>query len=243
MLAAYAAQLDASAKFTGGTISYVDSSSMAVISGILNMEQRDIDGDQNPELLVISVSSGTLQFEVYKVMNGNVGQVVCKSADLGFGIPVEGITYGGSQECFIKDNGDIGIASYYSGMVGEYGKPEVRLSIALYRVNSDTTVNQIGNVALVDGTQFYLNGNTPQDGGKEYFISQLVTMGLDGSWVSESADILAGMDLINNPMQDTAGVPNPVNPGLSLKETGVQDLAVINVGMQPGSSSMDFSVN
>lgn len=54
--------------------------------------------------------------------------------------------------------------------------------------------------------------------------------------------MLAGMDLLNNPMQDTAGVPNPINTGLSAKETGVQDLAVINVGMQPGSSSMDFSV-
>ena len=67
-------------------------------------------------------------------------------------------------------------------------------------------------------------------------------MGLSGSWVAESADMLAGMDLLHNPMQDTAGVPNPINTGLSAKETGVQDLAVINVGMQPGSSSMDFSV-
>ena len=197
------------------------------------------------ELLVISISGGKLQFELYRAENGEAQQIASESADPGFGDPVEGITYSGTQECFVKDNGtsvDIGIAGYYSGMSGENAMPEARLAITLYTVNSDGTVSQTGNAALVNGTQLYLNGTTPQEGGKDAFISEISKMGLSGSWVAESADMLAGMDLLNNPMQDTAGVPNPINTGLSAKETGVQDLAVINVGMQPGSSSMDFSV-
>ena len=244
ILAAYAAQMETS-KYAGGTIEYTDSSSIDSVNGILATEQRDFDGDQRPELLVISVSGGKLEIQLYRAENGEAQQIAYETAEQGFGDPVEGITYSGSQECFIKDNGtstDIGIVGYYSGMTGESGTLEVRLSVAMYKVNSDGTLNMAGNAALVNGTQLYLNGMTPQDGGKDAFIGELSNMGLNGSWVSESADILASMDLNNNPMQDTAGVPNPVNEGLSLKETGIQDLTVINAGMQPGSSSMDFSV-
>lgn len=244
ILAAYAAQMETS-KYVGGTIEYTDSSSIDSVNGILATEQRDFDGDQRPELLVISVSGGKLEIQLYRAENGEAQQIAYETAEQGFGDPVEGITYSGSQECFIKDNGtstDIGIVGYYSGMTGESGTLEVRLSVAMYKVNSDGTLNMAGNAALVNGTQLYLNGMTPQDGGKDAFIGELSNMGLNGSWVSESADIMASMDLNNNPMQDTAGVPNPVNEGLSLKETGIQDLTVINAGMQPGSSSMDFSV-
>ena len=244
VLAAYVAQVEIS-KYTGGSISYTDSTSMASVNGVLATDQRDFNSDGRPELLVISISGGKLQFELYRAENGEAQQIASESADPGFGDPVEGITYSGTQECFVKDNGtsvDIGIAGYYSGMSGENAMPEARLAIALYTVNSDGTVSQTGNAALVNGTQLYLNGTTPQEGGKDAFISEISKMGLSGSWVAESADMLAGMDLLNNPMQDTAGVPNPINTGLSAKETGVQDLAVINVGIQPGSSSMDFSV-
>ena len=119
---------------------------------------------------------------------------------------------------------------------------DARLSSSLFTVNSDGTVSQTGNAALVNGTQLYLNGTTPQEGGKAAFISEISKMGLSGSWVAESADMLAGMDLLNNPMQDTAGVPNPINTGLSAKETGVLDLAVINVRMQPGCCNLAISV-
>lgn len=244
ILSAYAAQMEIS-KYTGGSVAYTDSTSMAAVNGVLATEQRDFDGDQRPELLVVSVSGGKMEFTLYKAENGEAQQIAYETADPGFGDPVEGITYSGSQECFIKDNGtsvDIGIAGYYSGMSGENGTPEARLAVAVYKLNSDGTLSVTGNAALVNGTQLYLNGTTPQEGGKDAFISELSKMGLTGSWVSESADALAAMDLINNPMQDTAGVPNPVNAGLSSKETGVQDLAVINVGMQPGSATMDFSV-
>ena len=40
-------------------------------------------------------------------------------------------------------------------MSGENAMPEARLAIALYTVNSDGTVSQTGNAALVNGTQLY----------------------------------------------------------------------------------------
>lgn len=83
---------------------------------------RDFNSDGRPELLVISISGGKLQFELYRAENGEAQQIASESADPGFGDPVEGITYSGTQECFVKDNGtsvDIGIAGYYSGMSGE----------------------------------------------------------------------------------------------------------------------------
>ena len=246
ILSAYTAQLEASsAKYTGGTIAYTDNSSMSAVNGFLATEQRDFDGDQIPELLSVSVSDGALQFELYKVDNGEVVQTASETLDPGFGTPVDGITYSGSQECFIKDNGtsvDIGFASYYSGMSGDSGNPEARTEIVLYKVGNNGEVSLAGDISLVNGAQVYLNGDTPQDGGKETFISELSQIGLSGTWITESADVLTGMDLINNPMQDTAGAPNPINAGLSAKESGVQDLAIVNAGMQPGTSNMDFSV-
>lgn len=58
-------------------------------------------------------------------------------------------------------------------MSGENAMPEARLAISLYTVNSDGTVSQTGNAALVNGTQLYLNGTTPQEGGKDAFISEI----------------------------------------------------------------------
>lgn len=153
---------------------------------------------------------------------------------------MEGVTYGGTQTCFIRENGagfDIGMAGYYFGMNTGDGNPGAKTVAALYTMGADGSLNMSASASLINGTI-----SSPQEGGKDGFISALSSAGMSGSWVSESADMLAGMDLANNPVQDMAGVPNPLGGGLAGKEPGVQDLVVVNAGMQPGSGSMNFSV-
>ncbi len=218
-----------------------DDSSMGAVNGILGIEKRDFNGDGIQELLVISISNGQIVLDTYVVTNDTVTAAAAfVTAGEGFGRAVDGVTYGGTQECFIKDNGtsvDIGIASHYSGMNAGDGNPSAKTSVVLYKMGPDGMLNMVTNASLMNGTI-----SSPQEGGKDAFASALAAGGLSGSWISESADVLLGMDLVNNPFQDLAGVPNPLNSGLAGKEPGIQDLVIVNAGMQPGSGIMNFSV-
>ena len=91
------------------------------------------------------------------------------------------------------------------GMNTGDGNPGAKTVAALYTMGADGSLNMSASASLINGTI-----SSPQEGGKDGFISALSSAGMSGSWVSESADMLAGMDLANNPVQDMAGVPNPL---------------------------------
>ena len=244
ILDAFAAELLAasprSSLSTPASYTYGDESGMAVASGTLGAEKRDFNGDGMQELLVISIRNGQLVLDTYTAAGGAASMVSSVAFEECFGKAVEGVTYGGTQTCFIRENGagfDIGMAGYYFGMNTGDGNPGAKTVAALYTMGADGSLNMSASASLINGTI-----SSPQEGGKDGFISALSSAGMSGSWVSESADMLAGMDLANNPVQDMAGVPNPLGGGLAGKEPGVQDLVVVNAGMQPGSGSMNFSV-
>ena len=244
ILDAFAAEfLAASPRTSLGTpvsYTYGDESGMAAASGTLGAEKRDFNGDGMPELLVISARNGQLVLDTYTAAGGTAVMVSSVDFEECFGKAVEGVTYGGTQTCFIRENGsgfDIGMAGYYFGMNTGDGNPGAKTVAALYTMGADGSLNMSASASLINGII-----SSPQEGGKDGFISALSGAGMSGSWVSESADVLAGMDLANNPVQDMAGVPNPLGGGLAGKEPGVQDLVVVNAGMQPGTGSMNFSV-
>lgn len=244
ILDAFAAQFLAesprSSLSTPASYTYGDESGMAAASGTLGAEKRDFNGDGMPELLVISVRNGQLVLDIYTAAGGTASMVSSVSFEECFGKAVEGVTYGGTQTCFIRENGsgfDIGMAGYYFGMNTGDGNPGAKTVAAIYTMGADGSLNMSASASLINGTI-----SSPQEGGKDGFISALSGAGMSGSWVSESADVLSGMDLVNNPVQDMAAVPNPLSGGLAGKEPGVQDLVVVNAGMQPGTGSMNFSV-
>lgn len=245
LLDAYAAEfLSANPRVNLSTpISYTcgDDSSMGAVNGVLGIEKRDFNGDGTQELLVVSVSGGQLVLDTYVVTNDTVTSAAVQiGSGEGFGRAIEGVTYGGTQECFLKDNGtsvDIGIASHYFGMDTGDGNPSAKTTVVLYKMGPDGMLNMAASASLVNGSV-----SSPQEGGKDAFAAALAAGGLSGAWISESADVLSGMDLVNNPFQDLAGVPNPLSSGLAGKEPGVQDLVMVNAGMQPGSGTMNFSV-
>lgn len=244
ILDAFAAQFLAesprSSLSTPASYTYGDESGMAAASGTLGAEKRDFNGDGMPELLVISVRNGQLVLDIYTAAGGTASMVSSVSFEECFGKAVEGVTYGGTQTCFIRENGsgfDIGMAGYYFGMNTGDGNPGAKTVVAIYTMGADGSLNMSASASLINGTI-----SSPQEGGKDGFISALSGAGMSGSWVSESADVLSGMDLVNNPVQDMAAVPNPLSGGLAGKEPGVQDLVVVNAGMQPGTGSMNFSV-
>lgn len=244
ILDAFAAQFLAesprSSLSTPASYTYGDESGMAAASGTLGAEKRDFNSDGMPELLVISVRNGQLVLDIYTAAGGTASMVSSVSFEECFGKAVEGVTYGGTQTCFIRENGsgfDIGMAGYYFGMNTGDGNPGAKTVAAIYTMGADGSLNMSASASLINGTI-----SSPQEGGKDGFISTLSGAGMSGSWVSESADVLSGMDLVNNPVQDMAAVPNPLSGGLAGKEPGVQDLVVVNAGMQPGTGSMNFSV-
>lgn len=244
ILDAFAAQFLAesprSSLSTPASYTYGDESGMAAASGTLGAEKRDFNGDGMPELLVISVRNGQFVLDIYTAAGGTASMVSSVSFEECFGKAVEGVTYGGTQTCFIRENGsgfDIGMAGYYFGMNTGDGNPGAKTVAAIYTMGADGNLNMSASASLINGTI-----SSPQEGGKDGFISALSGAGMSGSWVSESADVLSGMDLVNNPVQDMAAVPNPLSGGLAGKEPGVQDLVVVNAGMQPGTGSMNFSV-
>ena len=226
ILDAFAAQFLAesprSSLSTPASYTYGDESGMAAASGTLGAEKRDFNGDGMPELLVIFCQKRTAcSGHLYSSWRNSVhGSSV--SFEECFGKAVEGVTYGGTQTCFIRENGsgfDIGMAGYYFGMNTGDGNPGAKTVAAIYTMGADGSLNMSASASLINGTI-----SSPQEGGKDGFISALSGAGMSGSWVSESADVLSGMDLVNNPVQDMAAVPNPLSGGLAGKEPGVQAL-------------------
>ena len=216
---------------------YGDDSSLAAADGLIAAEKRDFNGDGQSELLVVSMQSGTLALDIYRASTQDVSQTEeTIYVGEGFGKAMEAFTYGGTQECFLRDNGssiDIGVACYYFGRTGDDGNPEARTEVYVYRMDETGKLIPMGGAEAVNGSQ-----NNENDG----FMPNMDIMKLYGAWTSENANALAAMDLTNNPMQDMAGIPNPLDGGLEGKEDGVTDLVTVNAGMQPGSGSLSISI-
>ncbi|MDO4273483.1 MAG: tetratricopeptide repeat protein [Eubacteriales bacterium] len=238
------------ASFSGADVPYDysnDSGTMSVLSGILGMHIADFNGDGVPEMLVVSMQSGRIGFDMYKVSGNDVSLAASSTVSSGFGNALDSVTYGGTQECFIRDNGstvDVGTAEYYFGADGGDGNPAAKATLTLYNIAGDGSAQKCASVTIVNGTAVYSDGNFADSvqGGKDSFIEKLAPVGLSGAWISESADTLAGMDLLNNPLQDMAGVPDPLSGGLAGKESGVQDLVIVKAHMPAGSGSMNMSI-
>ena len=150
-----------------------------------------------------------------------------------------------SQVCFLKDNGEnfqIGIASNYRNMEEE-GLPSVRTNVELYNV-SGWGCDLAGSVTILNGRYVY-NGtdrSSAEEGGSDSFMARVGSMGLSGSWITESTAVLDSMDILNNPGQDVSAVPDSLENGISAKEDGTQDLVVLKGDMAAGSGSINISV-
>ena len=229
----------------GGTS--VDSFSAAsVMNGRVGMKETDLDKDGDPELLVISVQGGRLSFTVYKVVNGAVQETANVTAVCdGMGTPLSDMTYGSTQECFIRDNGAnyiVGFASYLYGADAGDGTPAARTSVEAYQINGDGSASRLCAATIQNGDAVYSDGNatTAQQGGQDLFAGMLGTAGLSGSWNAENADSLISMDLVNDPWQDMGWLPDPLAGGLN--EPGTEDLVIINADMGAGTGVMSLGL-
>lgn len=229
----------------GGTS--VDSFSAAsVMNGRVGMKETDLDKDGDPELLVISVQGGRLSFTVYKVVNGAVQETANVTAVCdGMGTPLSDMTYGSTQECFIRDNGAnyiVGFASYLYGADAGDGTPAARTSVEAYQINGDGSASRLCAATIQNGDAVYSDGNatTAQPGGQDLFAGMLGAAGLSGSWNAENADSLISMDLVNDPWQDMGWLPDPLAGGLN--EPGTEDLAIINADMGAGTGVMSLGL-
>lgn len=229
----------------GGTS--VDSFSAAsVMNGRVGMKETDLDKDGDPELLVISVQGGRLSFTVYKVVNGAVQETANVTAVCdGMGTPLSDMTYGSTQECFIRDNGAnyiVGFASYLYGADAGDGTPAARTSVEAYQINGDGSASRLCAATIQNGDAVYSDGNatTAQPGGQDLFAGMLGTAGLSGSWNAENADSLISMDLVNDPWQDMGWLPDPLAGGLN--EPGTEDLVIINADMGAGTGVMSLGL-
>ena len=229
----------------GGTS--VDSFSAAsVMNGRVGMKETDLDKDGDPELLVISVQGGRLSFTVYKVVNGAVQETANVTAVCdGMGTPLSDMTYGSTQECFIRDNGAnyiVGFASYLYGADAGDGTPAARTSVEAYQINGDGSASRLCAATIQNGDAVYSDGNatTAQPGGQDLFAGMLGAAGLSGSWNAENADSLISMDLVNDPWQDMGWLPDPLAGGLN--EPGTEDLVIINADMGAGTGVMSLGL-
>ena len=232
------------ASFSGSSVDAFSAGS--VMNGRIGIQKEDLDKDGTPELLVISVQGGRLAFTVYKVRNGNVEQSASITAACdGLGTPLTDLTYGSTQECFIKDNGGnyiVGFASYLYGADAGDGTPAARTNLEAYQIGSDGSASRLCAATIQNGDAVYANGDatSAQSGGQDVFAGMLGAAGMSGSWNASNADTLLSMDLINDPWQDMSGLPNPIAGGLS--EAGVQDLVFVNADMSAGSGVMNLSL-
>ena len=229
----------------GGTS--VDSFSAAsVMNGRVGMKETDLDKDGDPELLAISVQGGRLSFTVYKVVNGAVQETANVTAVCdGMGTPLSDMTYGSTQECFIRDNGAnyiVGFASYLYGADAGDGTPAARTSVEAYQINGDGSASRLCAATIQNGDAVYSDGNatTAQPGGQDLFAGMLGAAGLSGSWNAENADSLISMDLVNDPWQDMGCLPDPLAGGLN--EPGTEDLVIINADMGAGTGVMSLGL-
>lgn len=216
--------------FSGSSISYTygdGSSAAAAVSGRITETQRDLDGDEIPELLVVEMQSGKIAFRIYKVNNGNVEITASQTISAGMETAVESVSYGSTQTCFLMNNNgtyEVGLASYCYGYdVGEE-TPAVRTYAEVYSVAGD------GSVSLC------ASGSVQNGEGQDGFSASLAPAGMSGSWNSSNAETLQSMGYADDPYQDAAGVPNPLSSGVS--EGGAETLAVVDAQMAAGSGEL-----
>ena len=194
------------------------------------------------ELLVISIRNGQLVLDTYTAAGGAASMVSSVAFEECFGKAVEGVTYGGTQTCFIRENGtgfDIGMAGYYFGINTGDGNPSAKTVAALYTMGADGSLNMSASASLINGTI-----SSPQEGGKDGFISALPVLGMSGRprVSGQKRRHACGNGSCKQSGSGYGRRAKSLGGGLAGKEPGVQDLVVVNAGMQPGSGSMNFSV-
>lgn len=190
--------------------------SVAALNGTLGMECIDLNGDGIEELLIISMKGGKIAFDVYEAEGENVTLKGSGTADAGFESAVEGVTYSGTQECFIKENSGtyyVGLVCHYVGTNAGDGNPCTRTFAWIYSIGADGTPSGIASGSCADGAD------------ADSFSSGISPTGLSGSWASEGLDN-----------------PGLLSGGLSSVESGVEDLVIVTGSMEAGSGSMNTTI-
>ena len=237
------------AGFSGTSVPYTDSNSVnTALNGIVGIQEEDINKDGIPELLVISMQYGRMSFTVYKVNNGTIeiGTTITAICD-GTGTALGDVSYGCTQDCFIKDNADsyiVGFASYVYGVDAGDGTTAARTNFEAYKIGTDGNAELLTATTIQNGLFVYSGGDATnaQAGGQDMFAGAVGAAGFSGNWNAANASALDGMDLINNPYQDMCGAPDPLSGGLAAQEGGVQDLAIVNGTMGAGTGTLSFDL-
>lgn len=214
---------DTQAAFTYGE------TSAAAVTGRLAETREDFDGDGAEELLVVEVKSGTLGFRIYKEENGTVELKTSKMAATGMKTPLESMSYGNTQECFLvnyEGKWEIGFAAYCYGYDSGEQIPGAVTAVEVYQVGTDDSVTLCASGTVTNGQ------------GQESLASGLGPAGLTGSWNSSNAETLQSLGYGENPVQDLSGVPDPIGNGISEAEKGCTDLAVLTMHMPAGSGTL-----
>lgn len=214
---------DTQAAFTYGE------TSAAAVTGRLAETREDVDGDGAEELLVVEVKSGTLGFRIYKEENGTVELKTSKMAATGMETPLESMSYGNTQECFLvnyEGKWEIGFAAYCYGYDSGEQIPGAVTAVEVYQVGTDDSVTLCASGTVTNGQ------------GQESLASGLGPAGLTGSWNSSNAETLQSLGYGENPVQDLSGAPDPIGNGISEAEKGCTDLAVLTMHMPAGSGTL-----
>ena len=213
---------------TQAAFTYGETSAPAV-TGRLAETREDLDGDGSEELLVVEVKSGTLGFRIYKEENGTVELKTSKMAATGMETPLESISYGNTQECFLvnyEGKWEIGFAAYCYGYDSGEQTPGAVTAVEVYQVETDDSVTLCASGKVINGQ------------GQEGLASSLAPAGLTGSWNSSSTETLQSMGYGENPVQDLSGAPDPIGDGISDAEKDCTDLAVLTMNMPAGSGTL-----
>ena len=195
--------------------------SASALTGRLAETRGDLDGDGAEELLVVEVKSGSLGFRIYKEENGTVELKTSQMTSTGMKTPMESLSYGNTQDCFLMNyQGKIEIG-YDSGEE----TPEAVTAVEVYQVEADDSVTLCASGSVTNGQ------------GQDSLASSLQPSGLTGSWNSSNAEALQARGYAENPYQDLSDIPDPLGDGLSGAE-GCTDLAVLTVKMPAGSGTL-----
>ena len=96
-----------------------EQSNIQGFSGNLAYHIADLDGDEEPELLLVKTENGQMILDIYRAVDGNVVLSASATGNYnGFAGASLDRTSGMSQLCFLKDNGgtySIGIVTYSFG--------------------------------------------------------------------------------------------------------------------------------